>query len=126
MTAIAYDKLTEAYVASREQIRELKKRIESIEEVQKKIEDWLLGQLQSQGLQDVKTAHGTAYIAVKESVTVGDWDAALGWIKENGAWEYLNKALNKTAVLEKMGEKRDSPPIPGANYSAIRTVQIRK
>lgn len=124
--SITPDQVTAAYVATREEIGVLKTQIEEKEVVQKKREDWLLGQLQTMGLQNMKTLHGTVYVAVKESVTAGEWDATLAWIKSNDKYEFLNKAVNKTAVLEYMGEKRDNPPPPGVNYSAIRCAQIRK
>jgi len=46
--------------------------------------------------------------------------------------EFINKGVNKTAVLERMGEKdekndsRPKPPPAGVKYSAIRTVGVRK
>lgn len=123
---ITVDTIVSAYVKSREDIRALKQQIEDIETTQRKREEWLLNQLQSQGAQNIKTPHGTVYVAVSESVTVGDWDAVLEWVKSNENWEYLNHAVNKTAVLELMGDKREHMPPPGVNYSAIRKAQIRK
>ena len=46
--------------------------------------------------------------------------------------EFINKGVNKTSVLERMGEKdektasRPNPPPAGVNYTAIRTVGVRK
>ena len=40
--------------------------------------------------------------------------------------EYLTKGVNKTAVLECMGDKRENTAPPGVNYVAVRTVGIRK
>ena len=76
------------------------------------------------GLQQVKTAAGMAFFITKDSVKVGDWDAALAYIAENKAWYLLNQALNKTAVKEFI-EKEKSPP-PGAEYSSYRDLSWRK
>ncbi len=148
MTAITIDTVVGAYTASREKIRALEAEIDKIKATQAKREEWLLAELAKLGAQNVKTPHGTVYQAVKESVTVGEWDAVLDWvlftpitevlkefdvpeelltaIKAMVHTEYLNKAVNKTAVLEHMGEKRDNPPPAGVNYVAVRTAQIRK
>ena len=126
MTIVNPDVVTAAYVASREEIRGLEAQIDKIKEVQKKREDWLLNQMQTQGLQNMKTLHGTVYTSLKESVTVSDGEAFMNWVRETESWEFLNKAANKTAVLERMTEKREVPPPPGVNYSAVRVAQIRK
>ena len=126
MKELTLDVVTEAYVKSREQIILLKTQIEDIEVKQRKKEEWLLTELQKNGLQNAKTLSGTVYQTVKESVTVADGDTFLGWVRENDGWEFINKAANKTAVLELMGDDRGAPPPPGVNYAAVRTVGIRK
>ena len=123
---ITPDVVTAAYVTSRDAIKALKDQIEEIEVTQRKREAWLLDQLQTQGLQNMKTLHGTVYQTLKELVTVADGDAFFQWVRENDKFEFLNKAANKTAVLEAMGEKRTETPPPGVNYSAVRAVGIRK
>jgi hypothetical protein len=123
---ITMDVVCAAYVSTRESIRALKAQIEEMEVMQKKREDYLLGELQKMGAQNIKTGHGTVYIALKESVTVSDADSFFQWVRENDKFEFLNKAANKTAVLEMMGEKRDALVPPGVNYSAMRVAQIRK
>ena len=126
MAGITIDQVTAAYVKSREEIRSLEAQIDKIKEVQGKRETYLLQTLEKDGLQNVKTEHGTVYKSLKESVTVADWDAVLGWVKENEAWEYLTIGVGKKAVLDLMGEDRSTPPLPGVNYTAVRTVGIRK
>ena len=124
---VTLDMVTTAYVATRDQIAALNKQIDELKGFQAKREEWMLAELQKLGLQNAKTPAGvTVYQTVKESVTMGDWDAALNWVMENEAWEYLTKGFAKTAVLEFMGEKRNNPPPPGVNFTAVRTVGIRK
>jgi aspartate/methionine/tyrosine aminotransferase len=124
--SVTLDQVTAAYTASREEIRGLKAQIEKIEELQEKRANYLLQQLQKDGLQNVKTQHGTVYLSLKESVTVSDADSFFQWVRDNDKFEFLNKAANKTAVLEAMGDKRNEQPPPGVNYSAVRVAQIRK
>lgn len=128
--AVTIDRVVEAYVKTRQEIQALEKELEAklqpLKAMQEKREQYMLGQLNEIGAKNVKTAHGTVYTAVKESVTMGDWDSFLNWVKEGERYEFLNKAVNKTAALEEMGDERNHQPPPGVNYTAIRTVQVRK
>ena len=155
---ITLDTVAEAYVNTREEIRALEAEIEVRKSVQAKREAWLCAKLQSEGLQNSRTQHGTVYLALKESVTVGDWDALVGYafvtpvveaveqvidaalvsgehtdhealktvVRQHLKLELINRACGKASVLDMMGEKRDAPPPPGVNYSAVRTAQVRK
>lgn len=128
--SITIDKVVEAFVETRDTIKareaELEESLKALKELQAKREDWLLGELNRAGAQNIKTPHGTCYIALKESVTVADWDTALQWVKENDKYEFLEKRISKTAVIELMGDKKENPPPPGVNYTAVRTVNIRR
>lgn len=128
--SITIDQVVAAYVSTRDEIKELEKALEEkikpLKELQERREQYLHQQLTDAGAQNIKTKFGTVYQTRKESVTVADWDAILEWITKSEAWEFLNKAVNKTAVLECMGDERQYPPPPGVNYTAIATVNIRK
>jgi hypothetical protein len=126
MKQITIDLVTEAYIKTRDEISELNKQIDKMKAVQGKREQWMLAFLDSQKMNQAKSGFGTVFEVKKESVVAGDWDATLSWIRETEQWEYLNHAVNKSAVLSYMGENRENPPPPGVNYSAIRTVQVRK
>lgn len=127
MSGINMDVVLEAYTSSREAIKNLENEIAEIKVLQTKREEWLLGELIKQGAQNIQTKHGiTVYRLRKESVTVGDGEVFMNWVRETEKWEFLNKAANKTAVLEAMGEDRTEPPPPGVNYVATAAVGIRK
>jgi hypothetical protein len=123
---LTLDTVATAYIASRDRISALNAEIDVIKATQAKREGWFQLELTKQGLQSAKTSVGTIYQALKESVTVSDWDTFLTWVKKEDAFEYLNHAAGKVSCLEKMGEKRDQPPPPGISYTATRTCQIRK
>jgi hypothetical protein len=111
--------------------------------------------LTEQAGQNIKTEAGTAFFKKQEFVNVADWDAfvvnellgplakaltAHPGVGENGLielellttlknsfpYELLNKAVNKTAVLEIMGEKRENVPPAGINYVSKQVVQIHR
>jgi len=132
--AVTLDAVTAAYVATREEIRAMEAEIETRKTLQAKREAWLLAELEKSGLQNAKTLHGCVYKALKESVVVVDKQVFFDWVFENDKREFLEGRVAKTAATEMMGplvktgagECREGQPPPGCNYSATRTVQVRK
>lgn len=122
------DALVEGYIKLRDAKAELKAEYERglapIEQAMNKIEIKLMQALDSQGLEAMKTAAGTAYATTKTSCGVADWDSFLGFVKEHELWNMLNHAANKTAVDEFRQANNDLPP--GVNWRTERVVQIRR
>ncbi len=130
MSDITIETVVQKYIETREEIKrleaELEERLAPLKEFQRNREEWLRHELVMGGMKNASTKYGTAYIATKESVTMGDWDAFLSWVQEGERYEYLTHAVNKSAVLEDMGAERGNPPPPGVNYTAVQIVQVRK
>jgi hypothetical protein len=128
------DTLTAKYV----ELRDRKAEIEKQAEIEKKkltvimdaIEEKIKEKMHEQGSTSIKTPHGTAYIAYKESATVADWEAVLGYITSNERWDMLERRVSKTAVKSIMDEDKDgnytNPPPPGVNFTRFETVNIRR
>ena len=123
------DEVTAAFIKTRDEIRrleaELEARLAPLKELQDKREMYLLGLLNEAGAQNIKTQHGTIYVTRKESVTMGDWDSFIEWVKREDKYEFLQHAVGKKATIEYMNEGENPPP-PGVNYSAIRAIGVRK
>ena len=130
MSDITIETVVQKYIETREEIKrleaDLEERLAPLKEFQRNREEWLRHELVMGGMKNAATKYGTAYIATKESVTMGDWDAFLGWVQEGERYEYLTHAVNKSAVLDDMGAERGNPPPPGVNYTAVQIVQVRK
>lgn len=91
----------------------------------KVMEDWLLAKLDADGLQNISVKGvGVAFKKKASSVTVGDWDATLTWIKQNEAWDYLPRSVVKTAVEAYIKQHQEPPP--GVNYSAIFKLHVNR
>jgi len=124
------DTVVESYVKTRAKIKELEDQISELKLYQTRKEEYLNNQMQLMGVENVKTAHGTAYTTVAESVTVADQEAFFTYVKDYGAWELMEKRAAKTAVLQVMGDKEEGgrpyPPPPGINYTSIKKINIRK
>lgn len=156
MTAFAY--VTDLYINGRDGKAATEKAKENIALNQTKIEAWLLKMLNQVG-EGIRTSFGTVYRTRRESISVSDFDAftqnvmlqdaakaindhitvkgqlteeeLVQLIHDNMHLELLNKAVNKTAILELMGDsakdgsRPNAPPI-GINYTSIATVGVRK
>ena len=65
-----------------------------------KIEAWLKDQMDASGETQKKTPSGTAFITTVDFANVAEWDAVLAFIKENEAWDMLEKRVSKNAVRQ--------------------------
>lgn len=151
-----FEFMTDLFVNGRDGKAEKEKEKQDIGLRQEAIEKWLLKMLSKVG-EGIRTSAGTVFKTTRESVTVEAWDsfleaeilrpaaealagllagAPIDQIEEilrtSAHFEFLNKAVNKTACLEQMGEKdektgsRPNPPPAGIKYCAISTVGVRK
>ena len=127
---ITLDTVVQSYVETRAKIKELEDQISELKAFQAKKEEYLNQQMTLMGVENVKTAHGTAYSTVAESVTVADQGAFFDWVQRTGSWECIEKRAAKTAILQIMGDDegngRPNPLPPGLNYTAIKKINIRK
>lgn len=98
--------------------------VAQIDEVMATVEATILQHFQATGMESVRTANGTAYKSTRTSAKVRDWDALITFIKEEEAWEFLDKRVNKTAVQEFREANSDLPP--GVDWSEELTINIRR
>lgn len=89
-----------------------------------KISMWLRDQGDRLGVDNFKTAHGTAFRHVKTSYRIGDWESYIRWIKETGNFQCLEKRAAKLAVKEIHDVTGIVPP--GLDYSAEVEFQVRR
>ena len=72
----------------------------------------------------METKHGTAFLTTTDFATVADWDAMLTFVRENDAYDMLEKRVSKTAVRGYIEQTKTVPP--GVNYGTRLDVNIRK
>jgi hypothetical protein len=102
----------------------VKEKIAMIDAALDAAEAAILSEFQKTGAEAVKTPYGTAYRTTRTSATVQDWDAVLGFIRENEAWHMLDKRVNKTGVEEYRQEHNDLPP--GVNWREEAIINVRR
>ena len=89
-----------------------------------KLEAWLKAEMDANGETSKKTASGTAFITTTDFANVADWDAVLSYIKDNEAWDMLERRVSKRAVRGYIEANKTVPS--GVNYGTRIDVNVRK
>jgi len=103
---------------------EVKDRISDIKAKMDKLEAWIKQQADAQGVTSFKTPHGTAFLTTTDFANVADWDAVLTYIRDNEAYDMLEKRISKIAVRGYIEQNKSVPP--GVNYGTKLEINIRK
>lgn len=101
-----------------------KEQLATVKDKMTKLESWLMQKADEEGVTSFKTSAGTAFVTSTDFANVADWDAVLTFIKENEAFDMLEKRVSKTAVRAHMDETGEVPP--GITYGSKLGVSIRK
>lgn len=101
----------------KDDVAEIKRKME-------KLEAWLKEQADTLGVTSFKTPHGTAFLTTTDYANVADWDAVLSYIRDNEAYDMLEKRISKTAVRGYIEQNKSVPP--GVNYGTKLEINIRK
>lgn len=150
MSAYTIDEVVEAYIALRQQKRDLEKAQEEalipFNEKLDKIEAHLLGRMNQEGVDSYKTKHGTAYRSVKASVKIADSniykqfiftpvakmlseitgmpvESFLTPILESALWSLVDFRAGKKGVEEYIGDTKQVPP--GLDVAQTTSVNVR-
>ena len=103
---------------------ETKEKVASIRSKMEKIEGYLKVKADELGVTSFKTDAGTAFLTTTDYANVAEWSAVLDFIKENGAYDLLEKRVNKAAVRVYMEQLGTVPP--GINYGTAVDLSVRK
>tara|TARA_R100001443_G_C3314089_1_gene168450 strand:+ start:345 stop:749 length:405 start_codon:yes stop_codon:yes gene_type:complete len=101
-----------------------KEKVKSIKEQMAKLEAYIKEQADEQGVDSFKTGNGTAFLTTTDFAQVADWDAVLEFIKDNDAFDLLEKRVSKTAVRGYIEADKSVPS--GINYGTRIDVNVRK
>ena len=103
---------------------EAKEKVSKIKEQMSKIEAYIKEQADKQGVDSFKTGSGTAFLTTTDFAQVADWDATLEFIKDNEAYDLLEKRVSKRAVRGYIEEQKEVPA--GINYGTRIDVNVRR
>lgn len=121
--------VVKAHINIRDARNKLRKDFEEkdaeLKESQGKLENVLLDHLQQNNMESVRTSFGTFYRQEEVTPTASDWSALYDWIKENDAWDALERRIKKTFVKEYMGAHEGGLP-PGISIFREYIVRVRR
>jgi hypothetical protein len=103
---------------------ETKERVARLKDKMDKLEAWIKTQADEQGVTSFKSEWGTAFLTTTDYANVADWDAVLGFIRENEAFDMLEKRISKVAVRGYIEQTKSVPP--GVTYGTKLEVNVRK
>lgn len=125
---ITVDNVIKAYMQLRAQKEaidaETKERLTVVKDKMEKLEAWLKQKADADGVTSFKTDHGTAFLTTTDFANVDDWDAVLRFIKEEDAYDMLEKRISKAAVRAYIDTTKEVPP--GVKYGTKLDINIRK
>ena len=128
MATPTVDQVVKGYIKLRDKKNDMKKepteQLRPISEKMGLLENWLLRDLQTRGVQSQKTAEGTAFVSTTAAATVKDRDAFFDFVREKEMWELLESRVSKTVVADYLEETGEV--IPGVNYQQTQVVRIRR
>ena len=122
------DQMIEKYVIVRDRLKEADAaHKDKTAEARQWLEDQnvtILGRLQTLGVDNVKTPHGTAYQSTKKSATVADGAVFRQFVIDNSAWKLIDVRANAPAVSTWI-KAHEAPP-PGVNYTETKVAGVRR
>lgn len=102
----------------------VKEQTKALKEKMNQLEAWLKEKADADGVTSFKTKHGTAFLTTTDYANVADWDAVLNFIRDNDAFDMLEKRVSKIAVRGYIESNKAVPA--GVNYGTKLEINIRK
>ena len=126
---IPLDVLARAYIKIRETVqmktRAHEEEISILEAQKDEIEAVMRDRLKAIKAESVNTKHGTIIMQVKTRYFPQDWAAFRNFVKENDAFELLEKRVAQGNLKKFIEENPDNVP-PGLNVDSSYEVTVRK
>ena len=125
---VTVDKVIDKYIklrSKKETIEaNMKDQVSKLKEQMSTIEAWIKEKADLDGVDSFKTSNGTAFLKTTDFAQVADWDAVLNFVKDNEAYDLLEKRVSKTAVRGYIEADKVVPA--GINYGTRIDVNVRK
>ena len=122
------DSIIERYIKLRDKKAQMKAAFDAstsdINNAMTRCEQVILEEINSQGVESVRTEFGTAFKSVTTSVTAADGEMFMQFCIANDRMDMMEKRPNKTAVEEYKAANDDLPP--GINYRQAVSLNVRR
>lgn len=111
------------YIQLRDKKKEIqqshKAELEPIDAGLMKLEAKMQERLAELGVEKAGGEAGTVFTKVNTSYTVEDWDSVVEYVKENDAFDLLERRVSKSAAQER-GD------VPGLRTTQVKAIQVRR
>lgn len=122
-------KLAKAHLAIRDRRKALTDEFNRVDgdlkTKQELLEGQMLKHLLASNMDSVKTAAGTIYRQKTMKPAASDWDAFYSWIKENDAFDALERRIKAAFIKEHMAENDGELP-PGVSVYRENVARVRR
>jgi len=88
------------------------------------LENWMLDDLGRAKVNSMRGEQGTCYLDKRTSATVEDWGKLLDYIRENGAWDLLERRVSKLAAEAILEETKQA--VPGVKHDREVVLKVRR
>lgn len=126
-TDVDYNVAVQKYIDLRDENKRLadeaEKKIAENKAVMEKLGIWIELKAQQDGLDKVPTKYGTVFWTEGARCNVVNSEAFFDFVKENEAWELMEKRASKTGVRDYIGTNKQVPP--GVDYTTFRQINVR-
>lgn len=123
------DAVVEVFIAVRDKLKAMDDAHEQARkewvDKKEKLSGWLLNFLETNGLANAKTVHGTVHTTTRSSATLADADAFMQYVIAHSEFDLLDRRANATAVKEFVKEHDGNLP-PGVNLTTMKTVGVKR
>ena len=126
--SLTVDQVIETYMKLRKKKEaidaEAKAKVKGIKDNMTKLESWIKEKADAEGVTSFKTNHGTAFLTTNDYARVADWDAVLGFVQDNEAYDLLERRVSKAAVRGYIDINKAVPA--GITYGTKIDINVRK
>lgn len=125
MNDITLDHLVSVDRKMTAKMSELQKELDAVEADRETVRLTIADMMKEQGVESVRTKHGTVTRVLKERYWASDWAVLHQYILEHGAIDLLEKRVAQTNMREWIENHRDDFP-PALNVDRTYSISVRK
>lgn len=122
---VTADRLVLTYMSLRNAIQEHEEQVKDLKEQQTIVGNKLLELCSEQGMDSLRTEHGTASRRVQSSYWTNDWEKMYEFIAEHEAYHLLEKRIHNSHMKEFLQDNPDKMPV-GLQAETKYIISVRK
>jgi hypothetical protein len=123
-----FDEMVFAFIATRDKIEEIEARhkheLANPRRLKELLTERLLNKLQETGQEMARTKYGTVSAATRDTPSCTDPNLFVQYVRDNDAYELLDRRPNATACKEFLKEHGQLPP--GVKLNQLRYVNVQR